>query len=294
VTDLPQAIYHPWIKGFYEVSPNLKSLGADFGNGELDQKVFQIDREWGRYHESKRAAVKEASRKYIGRDSFSPALDLAVRDFILERLSGEWPELFDRAGDSLRIQSRPGGEAFGLDELCLLFQEDLAVVAKAGERDWVAYIHVCNPSHWAPMDKLGLSFFDAHAPVPGFQRINLAASALVEAMIHKGPFVRFVWGLESDGRLNHHPVAPTGEDQELWYGRHFERDLFARVERQVIWPLPEVDAALFFIRPFTYHVSEVMQDGHSWSMLTCAVRKMSPEAKRYKGIPDWLFESESA
>jgi hypothetical protein len=178
---------------------------------------------------------------------------------------------------------------FSLDGICRFVQEDLAIVVRDEARDWIAYINVCNPSHWLPTEKIGLSFFDAHVPVPGFERVNAAAKAMVDSMIHRGPFVRFVWGLESDDQLNHHPVPPVGRDQAVWYGRRFDEGLFVRVERQVLWPLPEVSAALFSIRPIVYSAESVRADAIAWEKLVQAVQGMSAEALAYKGIPEGLL-----
>jgi hypothetical protein len=176
-----------------------------------------------------------------------------------------------------------------LENIFIHLQEDVAIVAKDASRDWIAYVNVCNPSHWLPTEKIGLSFFDAHTPVPGFERINAAAGAIVDSMIGRRPYVRFVWGLESDDQLNHHPVAPPGIDQDLWYGRQFQKGLFVRVERQVLWPLPEVSSALFFIRPYIYPAAKVKESNEEWEQLIKAYRSMSPAARRYKGLPEGLL-----
>ena len=78
------------------------------------------------------------------------------------------------------------------------FECDLAVMRAEGEkqdfRDWLASIHLCAPSHWAAEDKIGLPFTAIHAPIPHIEKVNAAAESLVRAMIHRGPYVRFVWG----------------------------------------------------------------------------------------------------
>jgi dimethylamine monooxygenase subunit A len=43
------AIYFPLDSGRYEVKPGLFSLDTDFGNGEVDRQIFQIDRNFTEY-----------------------------------------------------------------------------------------------------------------------------------------------------------------------------------------------------------------------------------------------------
>ena len=63
-SSLPQpASYFSTGKGVYEVAPGLRPFGTSFGNGELDQKVFQFDQEFSRYRENKIACLSENARK---------------------------------------------------------------------------------------------------------------------------------------------------------------------------------------------------------------------------------------
>jgi hypothetical protein len=165
-------------------------------------------------------------------------------------------------------------------------QADLALIVRGpAGTDFNAAIHLCAPSHWAAADKIGKSFFESHAPIPGFNAVNAAASRLVDTLITKGPLVRFVWGVESDDRLNHHPVAPLGEDQKEWDGRLFDRGRFwVRTERQTTLGLPEVDATLFYIHVQTVPDTLVLQSPELTDALRAGLLSMSPEARRYKGV----------
>jgi hypothetical protein len=107
----------------------------------------------------------------------------------------------------------------------------------------------------------------------------------VDAMVNKGPFVRFVWGIESDARPNHHPDPPPGEDSKVWDGRDFSQGRFwVRAERQVIWGLPDVNAALFTIKVCHTPGEEVLADPSMRDSLISALESMSPESREYKGL----------
>lgn len=294
--DLAPARYTPWMKGVYEVAPGLRGFGTDFGNGEQDRKVFQIDREFDRYAENKRRCLRERRSKYVRAFRLSRGVELAAIEFIARRLAAEYPETYAASvsGSTVVLESEgrrwemgASGrerESAALDFLARLIPEDFAIVRRQDGVDWFSYLHLCSPSHWAAEEKVGRSFFDAHEPIPGFERANAAAKGLVEGMISKGPFVRFVWGVESDDRLNHHPEPPPGEDPALWNGRRFAETgrFWVRTERQTTWGLPEVDAALFFIH--VGFVADVDLSPDERERLRSAVESMSPEARAYKGL----------
>lgn len=261
----PPAVYTPWTKGVYEVAPGLRPFGTDFGNGEADQRVFQLDSEYARYRANKIDAIGERRSKYVCREDLSEEVEAAAVGLIRRLL--------------------PSSEACGLDDLAMSVQEDIVLVSTEGDCDWVSYLHLCSPSHWAAEAKVGRSFFDVHAPIPGFDRINSVSRELVEAMVRKGPFVRFVWGVESDDRLNHHPEPPPGHDPGEWHGRQFSKGrFFVRTERQVIWGLPEVGAAMFTIRVGHVPDTVVLARPHLRDSLRSAVESMSPAARAYKGL----------
>jgi len=291
------ARYTPWTRGLYEVAPGLKPFGTDFGNGEADRRVFQIDSNFELYAENKRRALRERRGKYVRALRLSREVEWAAINLITERLSLEYPERYRREvfdhtvslfdGETRYDLGAPGRQnrSDALDFLCRLVQEDVAIVSTLDESDWVAYLHLCSPSHWAAEDKIGRSFFDVHEPIPAFEKVNAVARGLVDAMVNKGPFVRFVWGVESDDRLNHHPEPPPGIDPQEWSGRQFDQGRFwVRTERQVIWGMPEVGASLFTIRVAYVSDEEVKADPQLLSTLRQALDSMSEAARQYKGL----------
>src|SRR3954451_9336305 len=59
------ARYLPFAHGRYDVAPGLSRFGRDFGNGEADCQVFQIDSDFPRYRAVKLAARAERLDKYF-------------------------------------------------------------------------------------------------------------------------------------------------------------------------------------------------------------------------------------
>ncbi len=280
--------YKPWTKGVYEVAPGLKSLGTDYGNGDSDGKLFQFDTDYSRYLENKHRCLEERKGKYVMREKLSPSVEAAVVELMAERLVKEWPELFTRIGETLQCELTGQTIPLALDQLMLQVQEDLAVVVISEGQDWIGYLNICCPSHWIAETKIGRSFFETHIPIPGFERVNAVAHTMALSMVHKGPFVRFVWGLTADDRLNQHPEPPPGIPVEEWDTRKSPGAMTIRVERQTTWGLPEVGAAIFAIRVGFTEGEEVRKVPEEWKALQATVRSMSAESQAYKGLAGFL------
>lgn len=137
-----------------------------------------------------------------------------------------------------------------------------------------------------------------HAPVAGMGLLNQRSGDLVRAMIERGPYVRFAWGLGTDTRLNHHPEPPPGISPASWQGRHFDPahpSLYVRVERQVLWGFPRQEAALFTIRTYFRDCARLALQERA--QLRLAIASMTPETLVYKGLAthrdpilEWLAE----
>jgi hypothetical protein len=316
------ARYFPPASGKYEVKPGLVPLGKDFGNGAADGLVFQIDAEWHKCRKAKKQARAERLGKYYQTRAFDSEVAGAVCKFIAGRLAEEHPALFTCAersgevtlacalsGETLRFDRDfrrvTGGEAAPpyadpFDALATQVQEDLAVVRRAEGRDWAAAIHLCFPHRWTAEEKIGLDYVTMHRPVPGIA--PFLKPGMVTNMVKHGPLTRFVWELTTDARLNHHPEPPPGIDPGAWKHRHFDPQsprLFLRVEREVFWSFPDLEAALMAIRTSFWDGEEIRKDVALRQPLCAAIESMSPEALRYKGLAEsrdailaWLRSAE--
>lgn len=305
------ACYFPLAKGRYEVKPGLVRFGTDFGNRELDQQVFQFDENFAHYRHVKQQARWERLSKYFQTDNFASQVERMIAQFIINRLTREQPQAFHLKQQSndlilhnqmtqeilvfnqdfelrrVEIQTESSNYISTLDALANQVQEDITIVSRAKERHWVSAIHLCFPNHWSAEEKIGREFARVHAPVAGMEAMNRRGAAIVHTMITRPPMVRFAWGLSTDARLNHHPEPPANISPLQWMGRDFDPTdprLYLRVERQVIWGFPEVDAALFTIRTYFHDCQRLKQDATSRSHLSAAIRSMSPQSLAYKGL----------
>ena len=287
------ARYFPLTRGVYEVAPGLRSLGTDFGNGPMDGRVFQLDQDWPTFRASKLACRADRLGKYVARVDLDGESAAALVTWFAGRLVAEYPAWFNRdgprldcrlAGESVRLDADPFA---AFDALAMQVQEDVCLTRVDGDRDWLAAGHVCSPGHWSIEDKIGRPFTAIHEPVPGIHLVNRSAAAFVRLMVERGPFVRFAWGFGTDDRLNHHPDPPVGTDATAWRGRRFDpgrSNLFLRVERQVMWGLPDVNAAVFTIRVSHVSGDQIRSDPTRRELLRAALLSMSPAALAYKGL----------
>jgi hypothetical protein len=300
------------MSGRYEVGPGLVRFGQDFGNGPADGHLFQIDGSFERYRAEKLAARAERLGKHYLVEGLSEAARGRVTGFIARTLAGEHPDSFrfesvgatsvlhcDRAGqalifdDNFELADVSGREPDppymdALDALACQVQEDLAVVTADDGGHRLAALHVCMPSAWVPQQKVGGTFASIHEPVARAEAMNRRGDALVRAMIEATDgMVRFVWGVTTDERLNHHPQPPAGTPASQWRRRPFNLDrprAFVRVERQTMWGFPDVGAGLFTIRTYLTDCAEIRRDRTQCDQLCAAIESMSPEALAYKGL----------
>ena len=309
------ATYFPLHDGKYDVSPAIKPFGQDFGNGDADQYVFQFDNHFFEYRQVKLDARRERLSKYY-RTHMLPADALyTVVRFIIERLTLEQPDkfsvqsqndceialtcsltgeilVFDRKLHFLRVERdslNPVPDYHdALDALACQVQEDFALVCQSAfGRDWLSAIHLCMANRWAAEDKIGKSFQQTHQPVAGMKNNQREADAIVDAIINKGPFVRFAWGLSIDGRLNQHPRARLNSIEGRMPARRFDPQspsLHLRTERQTLWPFPEQRASLFTIRTYLTDCKSIRADSNKNSQLIANINSMSQQQLHYKGL----------
>jgi len=273
--DAPQStlpnppLYTPYRNGRFRITPDFHPLGTDLGAGLLDTHLIQWDTATARILQDK--AVARAHRPVW---FHTPDLDQhsaqAVADLLLTHrdrvapIDAPCPDLPDDPGDQLAVLGN-----------CI--PEDFAITVRTPDgQDRVAGLHVSLPSRWDPAEKQSLSFAQTHAPVPGMNRISHVAMALMDSVRSKGPQVRFTWGIAFNPDYDQHPA----KGHPPFDGDHF----WIRIERQVLWPVENTDAFLFTIRLHVHPATALSRDPDAASGLASALRQMSPDERRYKGL----------
>ncbi|MEK6476647.1 DUF3445 domain-containing protein [Catalinimonas sp. 4WD22] len=305
LNDLPTARYYPFSSGVYSTAAGLHKLTTDFGNGEADHRIFQIDAAWAHYRQNKEQCRAENLQKYVRTDSLPEDTCQEVCAYMIQQLLSTYPALFllkNQQSESylscklsketliydhnFQLLGDTGYQSL-LDALAFQVQEDIAIWQWDGKQDQMSLIHLCAPNHWAPADKIGKPFSDVHLPVAGMEKRRKRYQPMLQSLIKGGKFVRFAWGLSTDKRLNHHPEAPPGWEEETWKGRHFDPEnplLFVRIERQTLSGFPKANAVLFTIRTYFEEVN-ALKENHRKALLK-ALCSMSSSSLKYKGLND--------
>jgi hypothetical protein len=265
---------------YFPVSPKplrmqagLMRFPVDFGNGVADTLFFQLDEQAPRYVAAREALLAPGGspsgprHALLERNEAEAAAHAAVLDWIDRTLDSEHPD-----------RPRPTGPMLSpYDARLRMLQEDAVVLHRDTEgRDAAIMIHVYFPSGWRPEQLLGASFAQIHVPVPDFVADPRAAASMADAMIERGPYVRFVWAVYGDDVLDHHPddggKVPWPEATQG----------FLRLERQITVPFPEVAASLFLIR--TYLRPFASLEPEQRGVLVRAIECMPEPIRRYKGL----------
>lgn len=247
------------------MSPGLFRFGTDFGNAAADRTFFPRDDTTAEFLAQKARVLAV----HPARNAQAPS-----EPGDLECLAAA--EAWFRT--TLVSEGQSEAATLPLERLGTGLVEDFAVLRAApGAADRVLLLHACFPSGWRPEHVLGQSFAAIHAPIPGFSPTLSSASSLVEAMVTRGPYIRFVWTITADAELDHHPEqggrAPWTE--------HVTRG-YLRVERQVTVPLPAERAAVFLIRTYLYGFDELSQNERD--TLAISLLRMPEQAQRYKRL----------
>ena len=112
-----QPFYFPLESGRYEVKPGLYRFPHDFGNGQADQRVFQIDHLFADYRAVKLAARAERLGKYYCTAQLSEDSRQHITRLIIEKLTGQLPQYFalEQHGGSMQLLCKLTNEVLVLD-----------------------------------------------------------------------------------------------------------------------------------------------------------------------------------
>jgi hypothetical protein len=248
-------MYFPITENPLEMRASLTSHPSDFGNGSYDDLYFQFDIHRKRYIEGK---LLTNTSRYGSIHEDLPIHD-AVIGWCKDKLSSEQGIYCGGVSSYLGLSNK--------------VQEDFAVVT---EDDKVVATYVSFPSNWSPESILGLSFSEVHRTVPDFPRGERESLALVNAMVRKGPYVRFVWTISPDNNLDHHP------EFGVFGSWDFCDEGYLRVERQITVPFPLEGGALFLVRTYLTPFSHL--NSSESDTLVKALVSLPEEVSFYKGI----------
>jgi len=261
----PRPLYFPVKPEPLRMQAGLARFGTDFGNGEADQRFFPRDSSSARYRAEKARVLAE----HPERDAYLIESEL---DEACVHAAHVWLDRAHRREGHAALLELPRG-AVGRE-----LSEDFAVLRRdESGKDRTLWVHACFPSGWRPEQVIGQSFVGIHAHIPAFEAVTRKSTSLVEAMVTRGPYVRFVWTISADDELDHHPDQGR---RRAWSAETARG--FLRVERQTTVPLPEVAGCVFLIRTYLYGFDELAVEPRA--TLATALTRMPAELAQYKGL----------
>ena len=258
--------------------PGLQRFGTCFGNGIADQHYFTWDVESARYLTTKRECLDREPRRFaVCDETGTRELLHHVGTWMHQRFRQEQREQRRAVVNVAFPSSRTSLSQLTTfyRELGLQLTEDF-VILRQQSRDSIILHHVCFPSSWRPERSLGADFRAIHAPVPAFQGVMARADSWVQALVSRGPYVRFVWSVVPENSLDLHPDVARGG----WSSP--PQQAFLRVERQVSVPFSTLQSCLFLMRVYVYPLESL--DRRQLETLAAALRQMPDPIRRYKGI----------
>lgn len=311
------------VKDTFVVKADLFPLGGTY-NGHREDRHFEVDAEIERYVRAKLDSLRHAAHLHHVTETGDPAGLADALWRVFHTYADEWPSILAMAEPDvvdirflgIRIDGRadrtdplivrlagltPLGATVAdhlvgvagmtrlADALGLCCQEDLVIMRGLPEGGDVAeWLHVCIPSGWDPAEKVGRSFQAIHVPVADSARLVASGPNVVKAMIGKGPYVRFGWGLTTNPDLNSHPATrPRAPDLGGLTPSEVAAVTYLRMERQTTLAMPDLDRALFTVRIYLDPLVDRLAAEHSLRpRLASLIASCSPDVIAYKGMSD--------
>jgi hypothetical protein len=214
---------------------------------------------------------------------------LAERGRCLNNSPADYAALTD-AGRPLREETRqfavacgaldPGADS-ALETLGRGLEPDFVLLLPSSDGPIVVGGVVCFPSSWALPDKIGRTLHHTHGPVPDLNpQLGERIRTALDRLPPEGAWERENWGLSRDSERNHHPKRAwkrfdeTVKPDEIWL----------RVERQILYRLPQTGGILFGIRLEITPLHEIVQFEDAREGLRRSLETMPAEIASYKDL----------
>jgi hypothetical protein len=223
------------------------------------------------------------------------------RDGDLVRLATPSPFVELAEACFAHLQAQPPFERL-CDMLALSVQEDLVIGRPAldDRADYMECLLVALPSHWIPLEKVGLSFMAIHLPIADSERLVAASDHVVQAISTKGPFVRYNWTLSTADWARNPATDPTFADKSNALYRLDDpqamlEQLYLRVERQTTVPFLPHQRYLFAIRIYQHTMQAALTTDERRERLLSCLESIPPSTLEHRsslhGVMETLCEA---
>jgi hypothetical protein len=168
-------------------------------------------------------------------------------------------------------------------------QEDLLLLDALNPQVPLIAGHLCFPNAWSLEDKLGRSFLELHAPVPGFAAtLGPPSLKLLERLKPERPVFRLNWAVKATAQLDLSTrwSAWEAEQKAQVTAANAGARCFLRVERQTLSRLPGSGAILFTLHTYVQAMETLRPD--QLQRLRGVLQTCPAEMLAYKGITPFL------
>lgn len=186
-----------------------------------------------------------------------------------------------RYGDDSTLPLAP------LDWIGRQVQEDLLLLDGSSADCPLIAGQLCFANRWSLEEKMGRSFLDIHAPVPGFgEQIGRSSNLLLERLKPDRPVWRYNWSLVLGGELDLSTkvYAAVQARMPVVTAANCGSVCYFRTERQTLARLPQTGAVLFTVHTYRTPLDTLAHDA-AWARRFLAVLdETAPALLAYKGV----------
>ncbi|KAL7274760.1 hypothetical protein RUND412_002332 [Rhizina undulata] len=238
--------------------------------------------------------------------SVVPAIDELYRFLFRDYLPSRYPNLFRfspsgtlvcnyKTINSYPIEPPPHRNDFGKHALVTIsknIEDDIFILlpdAKDNGKLKLRGFVCCFPCGFDPSKKLGMGIEEMHAAAPRYgNEVQGGVESFLKSLpsVEKGAAVRFNWRVSGSSQL----FMPTGDYR--YDGERIKEEVVdpvkchLRVERQLMFRLPNTNAIVFMTKTYLTPLSEIKAEGDG-EALAAAIESMSADMAAYKKREMW-------
>ncbi|WP_338877087.1 DUF3445 domain-containing protein [Spirosoma sp. SC4-14] len=293
--------YFPFGQRFNDKMGTISMTDAD--------RLIEVDADYQSDVARKRALLDEYPRYYFQALPHSETAQWDAVTLILNKLIRSYPEWFSlkQTGTNWLWQNRLLNEETSfrpgiIDSLPLApldwvgrqVQEDLVVLS--GNDITLIAGQLCFGNGWCLDEKIGLPFWQIHAPiVPIVEPMMVASQKLMQRLPAERPVWRLNWSIKHTDQLDMTCRHTESLNQLLadqlptMTVETISKQLYLRIERQTLTRLPNSGAILFGIHTYQNRLDrELAERPEAARQLLNVLRTTPPAMIAYKGIAHYL------
>ena len=266
------------------------------GIRELDPADWiEVDDRYSEHLAEKRRLLAERPGEVFDGLPDSVAAQRECLEHLLDHLARHHVGLVEADGATVRAVRT--GDAYNraafadrpLDLAGRLVQEDLCLMAPAGDTWRLVAASLCFPSRWRLADKLGRRMAAIHAPVPGFnEKLARPVDRFFSRVTPGQAYARLNWSVIDDPAL----FQPTGHGRTglnpAITADNAGAMVWLRIERQTFVALPRSGALVFGIKTVVDPLASVARRPGLAVALRATLEGMPDDMRRYKSMaPFW-------